>query len=149
MPACHAGGRGFESRPFRKSLDFGQGFFVLWQFLINAIKRTGRYWYNKYGVGRGLESSRKPSGQAVHSAKALASVRAFFLWHSLINAIKRKGRYWYNNYWEGRGFESSRKPSGQAVHSAKALTLIRAFFLWHSKQKPDPKENKVWSIGCF
>ena len=99
MPACHAGGRGFESRPFRKSLDFSQGFFVLWQFLINAIKRTGRYWYNKYGVGRGLESSRKPSGQA--------------------------------------------------VHSAKALTLIRAFFLWHSKQKPDPKENKVWSIGCF
>ena len=34
MPACHAGGRGFESRPDRKSISFMRCFFGLKHSLI-------------------------------------------------------------------------------------------------------------------
>jgi len=37
MPACHAGGRGFESRPFRKrALEKSKALFVFGVFLIDV-----------------------------------------------------------------------------------------------------------------
>ena len=38
MPACHAGGRGFESRPFRKSLRFYLGLFVFMEYFVYILK---------------------------------------------------------------------------------------------------------------
>ena len=53
IPACHAGGRGFESRPYRKSLGEIQGF-LLRDFRKKAIRSDSlaqQVEHNTFNVG--------------------------------------------------------------------------------------------------
>ncbi len=43
MPACHAGGRGFESRPFRKKLHSNVRLFCYIIFYIYIVQRRAEF----------------------------------------------------------------------------------------------------------
>ena len=40
IPACHAGGRGFESRPYRKRMIVRSSFFVSWLWQVTILYAT-------------------------------------------------------------------------------------------------------------